>query len=176
MLNYKKSATFNQLDKEFENITKKLEKIEFPKGFLDFLLYTVSELFANIKEHSKAKRAFLLIKLLEKNCLIEVSDNGIGLRKSYLLKKIYPKNDFSAIEFALSGLSTKDPTERGFGLYTIRKFIEALGGKMVITSGLASSSIKRNRVESKKLTKPIEGTKIYLETEIKKLDFYKLIE
>ena len=176
MLNYENKIPSNQLEKEFEKITEKIGKIKLPKGFLEFLLYVISELFANIKEHSKTKESFFLIKLHKKECLIEIGDYGIGLRKSYLLKKIYPKDDFSAIEFALGGFSTKNPTERGFGLYTIRKFVEALGGKMIITTGRAFSVIEKNKIEFKKMAKFAKGTKIHLRIKIKKIDFYKYVE
>ena len=176
MLNYKNKISSNQLEKEFEKITEKIEKIKLPKGFLEFLLYAISELFANIKEHSKTKEFFFSIKLYNKECLIEIGDEGIGLRKSYLLKKICPKDDFSAIEFALGGFSTKNPTERGFGLYTIRKFIEAFEGKMIITTGKAFSVIEKNKIEFKKIAKFAKGTKIHLKTKIKKIDFYKFVE
>ncbi|MDI6603160.1 MAG: hypothetical protein QME57_03550 [Patescibacteria group bacterium] len=98
------------------------------------------------------------------------------MRKSYLRRKIYPKDDFSAIGFALSGLSTKKPSERGYDLYTIRKFVRVLKGKMTITTGHASSLIFDDKTEGKKLKKAFKGTKINLETKIKKLDFYKIVK
>jgi len=92
------------------------------------------------------------------------------------LKKISPKDDASAIEFALSGLSTKDPKERGFGLYTIRQFIEALKGKMIIKTGIALATIEKNKIQFKKLLPKKKGVAIQIQTKIKDIDFYKIIK
>jgi sensor histidine kinase regulating citrate/malate metabolism len=175
MFEYKRKIFFKKLDKEFTNIAQEIEKLKMPKNFLQFILYTISELFANVKEHSRAKIVFVQIKI-NKDCLIRIEDKGIGLRRSYLLKKIFPKDDASAIEFALSGLSTKEPRERGFGLYTIRKFIEELQGKMIIESGKALAIIEKNKIQFQNLLKKKKGVTVQIETEIKDVDFYKIIK
>jgi len=175
MFKYKKKISFNKLDTEFVYVAKEIEKLKLPKDFLQFILFTISELFTNIKEHSKAKKVAVQIGI-NKNCLIDVEDNGIGLRKSYLLKNIFPKDDVAAIEFALSGLSTKDLAERGYGLYTIRKFTEALEGKMIIETGLASALIEKNTIQFKKLSPKKKGVSIEVKTKIKKINFYKIIK
>ncbi len=105
-----------------------------------------------------------------------IADDGIGLRNSYIKKSIYPKDDSSAIEFALSGLSTKDPIERGFGLYSIRKLVEKTDGQMTIETGQASAVISNNRIEFSKLPKEITGLKIKLEAPTRELDFYEIIK
>ena len=175
MFKYKRKISFKKLETEFIHIAKKIEKLKLPKDFLQFILYTISELFTNVKEHSRAKEATFQIEV-NKNCLIKVADDGIGLRRSYLLKKISPKDDASAIEFALSGLSTKDPKERGFGLYTIRQFIEALRGKMIIKTGIALATIEKNKIQFKKLLPKKKGVAIQIQTKIKGIDFYKIIK
>ncbi|OGZ18053.1 MAG: hypothetical protein A2V72_01280 [Candidatus Nealsonbacteria bacterium RBG_13_37_56] len=176
MIKYEKKINFQNIDQELINIFKKIESSKFPKGFLDFINYSVSELFVNIKEHSKAEIVWIKIDINMKNCFIEISDNGIGLRKSYLLKKIYPKDDFVAIEFALSGLSTKDSQERGFGLYSIKKLVSVLKGEMIVESGLARIIIKDNQTISQKIPKGFQGVKTILKTSIKAFDFYKAVE
>lgn len=176
VVNYREKIASSVLNQESINILKKFEKIEFPKGFLEFITYILSELFANIKEHSKAKIIIIIIKIDKKNCLIKITDNGIGLRKSYLLKKFYPKDDFVAIEFALSGLSTKNLQERGFGLYSIRKLTNALKGRMTIESGFAKAVIEGNKIAFKNISREIQGLSITIETQIKTLDFYKNVE
>ena len=175
MLVYKKKILTKKLNEAFIIISQKIEKLTIPKEFSQFVLYAISELFANIQEHSKAKTASITVKIDKKNSLIEISDNGIGLRKSYILKKIYPKNDFSAIEFALSGLSTKDFQRRGFGFYTIRKFIESLEGEMNIKGGKALVNIRKNKMDFS-LCPVKKGVKIILKTPVKNINFYKYIE
>lgn len=176
VLIYQKGATPKSLDEEFSEISKKLSNLELPKGFLEFVLYVISELFANIKEHSRAKAVSVSVKLTQQNCSIKIADKGVGFRKSYLAKNIYPKDDFSAIEFALSGLSTKDSRERGFGLYSIRKLTEALGGEMVIESGSARALAQKNQLNFKENADKIQGVIIAVHTPVEALDFYKFVE
>ena len=176
MFKYSKKISFERLDTEFNRIAEKIEQLKLPRNFLQFVLYAISELFNNVKEHSKAKKVVFQIELVNKNCLIKVADNGIGLRKSYLLKKIFPKDDISAIEFALSGLSTKDLAKRGFGLYTIRKFVETLNGQMKIETGLALAIIEKNKIQFKKLSPKKKGVLVGVKTKIKDVNFYKIVE
>lgn len=175
MFFYKKRVAVKELDKEFENISQKIENLKLPEGFLQFLLYITSELFSNIREHARAGKASIKIEISNKKSSIEISDNGIGLRKSYLLKKIYPKDDFSAIEFALSGLSTKSPDERGFGLYTIRRFVYFLDGEMLIESEKAAAYIKKEEIKFINLARRKKGVTVLLKVPNKSIDFYKII-
>jgi len=175
MFKYRRKISFQKLDTEFVQIAKKIEELKLPKDFLQFILFTVSELFTNVKEHSKAKEVTFQIGV-NKNCLIKVTDNGVGLRKSYLSKKIFPKDDVAAIEFALSGLSTKDPAERGFGLYTIRKFTEALRGETKIGTGSALAIIGKDKIQLKKLSPRKKGVSVEVKTKIKNINFYKIIK
>lgn len=175
MINYKKRVNSYNIERELTIISKKIEELKLPKGFLEFVMYTLSELSANIKEHSKAKKVTIKINI-NNSCLIDFYDNGIGLRKSYLLKKINPKDDAAAIEFALSGLSTKNLQERGFGLYSIRKLTAALKAQMIIKSGFAQAIIKENQINFEKLQKEIKGLSVLIKTGVKNLDFYNAVE
>lgn len=176
MLNYKNKIFFLDLDKELKKISEKIEGLKFPQGFLEYVLYVISEILINIKEHSRAKSISLNIRINQQRCRIDIRDDGIGFRESYLRKKIYPKDDFSAIEFALSGLSTKDPRERGFGLYSIRKLVETLGGILIIEAGLARAIIKKNKINFLKVSKKRQGVLINIESSVKSISFYKIIK
>ena len=173
--NYKKKVFAKNFDKELEILTNSLRKFKLPPGFFDFIFYVISELFVNIKEHAQIKEGLIVLKIKENQCLIKVEDHGIGIRRSYLKKNIFPKDDFSAIEFALSGLSTKSFQERGFGLYSIRKLVETLKGKLLIKTGFAKVLIRKNKISFQRLKKEFKGTSVEIEVPIKKLDFYKII-
>jgi len=175
MYYYEKTINANKLFTEYQLIYSELEKLPLPKSFFQFVLYCLSELFDNVKEHSKAERVSLKLKITGKMILLDILDNGIGFRKSYLRKGIVPKDDKSAIEFALSGLSTKDTKERGFGLYSIRQAIESLGGEMIIKSGKAKTIISKNKIEFSQEKKILKGVEVIIKSEIKEIDFYKLI-
>ncbi|MFH1462352.1 MAG: ATP-binding protein [bacterium] len=172
---YKKTITTPNLEKELNLISESIEKLNLPKGFFEFVVYVISELFTNIKEHAHTDRAFVVFKINKQKCLIDIIDKGVGLKQSYLSKQIYVKDDFAAIEFAFSGLSTKGLQERGFGLYSVRKFAEELDGEMIIESGLAKAVIQKNKINFQKLKKEIQGVNIKINTPIEKIDFYKII-
>ena len=175
MFRYKKRISVNELNKEFGAISKDIEKLKTPLGFIQFVLYAISELFAMFLDSTQPKPAWVTIRINKGDSLIEISDNGVGLQKSYFLKEIYPKNDFSAIEFALGGLSTKNGQERGFGLFTIRKAISSLAGEMIIESGKGLANVKKKEI--KFLLKPKrKGVKVFLKVPIKNIDFYKYVE
>jgi len=172
---YKKTITLVNFDKELNLISERIENLNLPKGFFEFIIYAISELLANVKEHARTSKAFLVLTVNKKKCSIRVTDKGIGLKQSYLSQRIYVKNDQAAIEFAISGLSTKNLQERGFGLYSIRKFIETLGGEMIIESSLAKAFIQKNRISFQNLRESAPGTSINLDAPLKKIDFYKII-
>lgn len=174
-VDYKKEISSAKLENIFNDINEKIGQLRLSKGFGQFILYCVAELFSNIKEHSRATKTLITIKT-NKDCLIKIADNGIGLKKSYLSKNIYPKDDSSAIEFALSGLSTKRQKERGYGLYSIKELIEEMNGIMKIKTGNTLAIIKKNKIEFKKGLKKEIGTAISLQAKIKKIDIYKILK
>ncbi|MDP2909956.1 MAG: ATP-binding protein [bacterium] len=176
MFKYNKKIKYSDLDQEITSISKNVEKLKLPGAFLEFIMYILSELSANIKEHSKAKNIYIKINL-NKNCLIELTDDGIGFRKSYLSKEIYPKDDSAAIEFAIGGLSTKNLRgERGFGLYSVKKLISKLKGELIVKSGFTRATINENQIFFKKLPKEIHGVTIILMSKVKNFDFYGAVE
>jgi len=172
---YKKTFRFSELESEFVAISEEIEALKFPKGFLEFVLYALSELFANVREHSKAEKVSTTVKITDRNCLIDVADEGVGFKKTYTASGIYAKDDVSAIEFALSGLSTKNLKERGFGLYSIRKLGEDLGGTLTVESGLARAIIRENTIAFVHRKQKMKGVRVGIAVPVKSLDFYKVI-
>lgn len=175
MLTYKRNIVFENLEQELEKLSEAVESLRLPPGFLLAVLYILSELFSNVKEHSKAKRMAARVRIGTKRGEIEISDNGIGLRRSYRNKKIYPKDDFSAIEFAISGLSTKEGQERGFGLYSIKQLTEALGGTLTLTSDFAKAVFQKNQITFHTLSRGHRGVSAVLTMPVKKVDFYNIV-
>jgi len=172
---YRKNFLFENLNEEFESIIEKIKEEKLDKKFEQFLIYVIGEIFDNIKEHSKAKEIITKIIRKEKKIYLYVYDNGIGFRNSYISKNIIPKDDISAIEFALSGLSTKNLQERGYGLFSIRKLVEYLNGKMTIKSGRASATITRNKIQFKEILFK-KGVEISIVVPIKGIDIYKILK
>ena len=171
----RKKTKVSQLSSELEKIAVEINRVKLPNGFSQFLHYVFAELFANISEHSFAVKADVNLSIKDHHNFIEISDSGIGLKKSYIRKKIFPKDDFAAVDFALNGLSTKNFKERGFGLYSIRKLVAALNRKMTLHSGNAQVSIQKKKVVQQTTRKIKRGLSIIIDTRVKKIDFYKFI-
>jgi glucose-6-phosphate-specific signal transduction histidine kinase len=176
MYNRKIKIPSAHLDDELEKIIIEIRGLKLPKSFSQYIIYILAELFSNIKEHSFGKMVRLEIVITGKHFTMNLSDNGIGLRQSYTNKNIISKDDQSAIALALSGLSTKDFRERGFGLYSTRKLTLALGGKFIISSGKASAVIGRSGIQFRNLKRYIKGVMVKIESGVKPLDFYKHLE
>lgn len=175
MFRYRKKSGIENLEKSLDLISKKVGELNLPKGFFEFIMYVISELISNVREHSKTNKASLTLMLGKRKCLIGVADNGVGLKQPYLSKGIYVKDDFAAIELALNGLSTKNLGERGFGLYSIRKLAEELNGEMTIESNFAKALIQKNKINFSNLRKKMRGVAVEIEAPVKKIDFYKII-
>jgi len=175
MLKYQKKINIEKFEKVFEEISQKIDKIKLPKGFSESILYAISELLDNVKQHSKTKETLIKIRIINKDSEIEIRDKGIGLKGSYLTKGIFPKDDFSAIEFALAGLSAKDLKERGFGFYNLKKITNKLLGRMEIKTGKAKAIIEKDKIILKKLNKDFKGVLVKLVLAIKEINLYKII-
>src|SRR3989344_82975 len=114
MINYQNKIKAQQLEQELTIISEKIEGLKTPKGFLEFILYTISELSANIKEHSRAKKIYIAIKINQKICFIKIVDQGIGFRKSYLLKNFFTKVFFCPYLIAQKLLKKKKKKKNVF--------------------------------------------------------------
>lgn len=121
------------------------EIVGLPNNYYTAIAYIISEITDNIIDHSNADFGWLSFQNYPKKGYLDlcISDSGIGLLSSYQNysgKKQYShiKNHSQAIQEAVSGSSTKNLTERGFGLPTSKKMIiEGLNGKFVYCSGNA---------------------------------------
>ena len=172
----RKKIPLKAIPDEYEKFNQQLHEVTLPSGFSEFLLYVLSEMFSNISEHSEATLANLLVRLLNRQCAVEIGDNGIGLRSSYEKKEIYPKDDFAAIQFALSGLSTKNFKERGYGFYSTRKLVSQNKGKLYVYSGIAKVEITHSETKLNHARKKLKGVSVRIEIPVRKIDFYKFIE
>lgn len=174
MFRYQKKIHFQDLETELSAILDKVANLKLPQGFTNFLFYVIGEIFDNIKLHSQAKKITVNIEIKAQKSKIKIADDGIGFRNSYLKKGIYAKDDATAIEFALSGLSTKNFSERGFGLYSIRNLVSLLKGKLLIESGFAKAVMEDRKLSFRKI-KFRRGVWITIETPVRKLNIYKIL-
>ena len=127
--------TVNFLDKEYDSLFLRVAGYSLPDGCLNLIIYIISELFDNIKEHSFAKNIITEFSLNNSKLFFSVSDDGIGIRNSFLKNGIFAKDDRTSIQLATGGLSTKMKNERAFGLFSIQRLAEKTKGIFTIQSG-----------------------------------------
>ena len=106
----------------------------------DAYQYLLSELVDNIYEHAQSHHAYVMAQSYPAKGLIETSfmDDGVtivtsladGTGRSYRPEKAY-----QAILDALSGRSAKAGGERGYGLSSSVRLVNALGGEALVVSG-----------------------------------------
>ena len=127
--------------------------------YKDTIKFLTSELVANVKEHAKTNRYWILAQYYQSShtntCEIVIADNGIGYMRSYQGTEYEVKTDGEAIQNAFEGRSSKSArnkfdeselTERGEGIPTIgRIFIKGYGGKLIIMSGNSIMYYGRNK-------------------------------
>src|SRR6266542_2448030 len=101
MFSYQKKISAEFLNEEFEIVLSEIKKFNLPQNFSQSVLYILSELFSNVKEHSSAKTVRFKIGIKNKHFKLMVMDDGIGLSQSYANRKIISKSDQAAIELAL---------------------------------------------------------------------------
>jgi hypothetical protein len=100
--------------------------------------YIISELCDNIDQHASATQAAVIAQKYGAKSIIAIGvvDNGISIPGSFTANGIPFDNDADAIRKAVSGVSTKKETGRGYGLPSSLKIVtEGLGGSVLICSG-----------------------------------------
>jgi len=120
--------------------------LHYDERAINGFIVALSEICQNILEHSEGTGFVGIQKYyfqnLNKNVVkIAVMDIGIGFRKS-LSERFKLKNDLDAIEKALlHGASRYSDRGRGYGLASVRRFVNDWNGKISIRSGTAKFSI-----------------------------------
>jgi light-regulated signal transduction histidine kinase (bacteriophytochrome) len=173
---YNKKIKVSVLESEIQSITEGILSHPFPDGFADFFIYILSELCANIIEHSQAKTCVIDIFIDKREMKLSVEDNGIGFRNSYLSNKKHVRDDRSAIMLALNGLSTKKLNERAFGLSSVRLLTEHQKGKMTIESGKCKVDITNNKMDFEDAKKSRKGVNINVQTKVSVINIYNIIK
>ena len=152
---------------------------EISSQIKEAILYILSELSDNVKQHSKASKCWVLYKKYEKNLVILVADNGIGIPAVF--EEHFPdsrKDDLEKILDALErGVSTKGEG-RGYGLRTTRGIVDATAGEMTLISGGVGFRLVSNKKEPFKsdIAKTVAFIKIPADTKLESSQFYKIVE
>jgi len=104
------------------------------------LSYFIDELTHNVNDHSGSPFGYLFAQFYRSSNYLDlvICDNGKGIFKSYEgNQKFMPRDEVEALQFAISGKSTKDrPESKGFGISTSRNMlINGLRGRFFIWTG-----------------------------------------
>lgn len=175
MKKIKKIIPVGQLDIAHDWIYREVSSIKLPKGCLDLLTYIVSELFANVKEHSFAKKIRFEMFIRSKIFYFTLADDGIGIRNSFLQNGIFAKDDRAAIELAVGGMSTKKTNERAFGLFSTQRLAGYVGGQMNIFSGKIKATFEKNKTKFERLHRIISGVKVTVVIPLKAVNVYDVL-
>lgn len=110
-------------------------------GVQNAVYYPISELMANIFEHSLQDFGFIFGQFYPKKNYLDICivDCGRGLKMTYRQERGLEVSDEEAIIEAMKGCSTKPDKERGYGLRTSKGVVcECLGGEFILISGSAA--------------------------------------
>lgn len=108
------------------------------EGKKNAIYYPISELVANIIEHSHTEKGFVFGQYYPKKGFLDVAivDCGRGLAQSFQKEKGVKVSDAEAISQVMSGVSTKDENERGYGVHTSIDIIcEGMKGDFALITG-----------------------------------------
>jgi anti-sigma regulatory factor (Ser/Thr protein kinase) len=148
--------------------------------------YLLSELIDNIYEHAGASRAYVMAQCYPKKGLIEASfmDDGVSIPKSLERGRgvsYAPDRAHRAILDALGGASAKSRDERGYGLRSSVRVVNALGGVVLIVSGRGAVVAREDGGNSVYRLSPqnqLDGTlvSIQLSNSSKRINLYEQLE
>lgn len=107
------------------------------------LSYLLDEMTHNVADHSGADHGYVFAQFYPSSNYpdLVICDNGKGIFRSYEDNvRFHPKNEVEAIQYALSGKSTKKrPGSKGFGLPTSRNMlVKGMRGRFFLWSGNAA--------------------------------------
>ncbi len=127
-------------------IFKRLEPIN-DLGGVNTFRYLTSEIVDNIYQHSKFNSAYVMFQKYKKYIELTFYDDGIGIPGAFKNAKVSFEDSANALELALSGVSTKDNQERGYGLSRNLKLVkDALRGEMLLVSLEGAVYLDQNRL------------------------------
>lgn len=145
--------------------------------------YVISELIANIAEHSRCNRSVFAIRANKRLNCIEAAffDNGITIPGSFADAGIKRKSG-ECIREAVTGTSTKPEAGRGHGLPSTTKILKEMNCDILIVSGQAAFYLNGTNKyleedtlyeldEPSKLNGTLVSFQMYLPT--KKVDIYR---
>jgi len=101
----------------------------------NIIIFFLTELLANIREHSNSNYNFIYCQKYSNSIAISIVDRGISIPGNYEASEITFAGDHNALKKAAEGISTKGSDERGTGIpYTIKCVCKGLKGSVLFFS------------------------------------------
>jgi len=154
-----------QRERVLSNIDRLRSGDELMFGGANSFSYVVGELIGNIFDHAQSTKAMVMgQKYQDKFTDLCFYDNGITIPESFS-RYGYKLRPYQALAEAINGLSTRDESIRGFGLWSCTRIcVEGLSGQVFIASGNACMHINKDQQRFYELDndKKLQGTLISL--------------
>jgi hypothetical protein len=161
-------------------------QLNFKEAERQPISYFLDELTHNVNDHSGAKQGYVFAQFYPSSNYLDlvICDHGKGIYRSYEGNpKFQPQNEIEALQFAISGKSTKDrPESKGFGISTSRKMlVNGLRGRFFIWTGNTAyiETVERVNVLDIPDNCYFQGTYVALRIPTiipAKFDFYQFVE
>jgi hypothetical protein len=144
-------------------------KLEWERGTLHALEWSLYELLDNVFQHSKAHAGFFMFQVQEKHRRLSycVADQGQGIYQSFSGSKYNPTNPLDAITLAVrKGVTRNSTTNMGNGLWGATEIVARSKGQITISSGGAAlffnrvTGVMKNIPRVKVLDRSLPGTLI----------------
>jgi anti-sigma regulatory factor (Ser/Thr protein kinase) len=140
-------------------------------------LYMVGELVDNISDHAHSRLNAVGFQSKDQTVELLVADTGISIPHAYRMADIQVRDDVDAVEKSLQGISSKTVEERGTGLPSIVRMVQALSGEMILLSAGALLQITKKNIQPLPVPFFWQGTCIYVRFPLpqKNMDLYAFL-
>lgn len=150
-------------EKEAGEITRRfmgalLDRMPCEEGVYDTLNWCIYEVLDNVFQHSQASSGFVMMQLhrLTRQCVISVSDSGIGIHRAMGMGAAAGRFTYSSIKTAdqaialavQQGITSKGRLNQGNGLFGLSRSVDLNGGSLSIHSGKGTWTFVEGNVAS----------------------------
>ena len=130
--------------------------LEWERGTLHALEWSLYEVLDNVFQHSGAIAGFFMFQIQEQSRRLSycVADQGCGIYSSFAGSKYSPATPLDAITLAVRKGVTRDPkSNMGNGLWGTTEIVARSGGQITVSSGGAALFFNRTTAQAQSVPK-----------------------
>jgi hypothetical protein len=145
---YRSEVEAEALCESFVNALEETAPCEY--GVIDALNWCLFEVMDNVFQHSQSSCGYAMIQIHSKNprFVACISDDGIGIHKSFIDNNVYSAKDaYEAIMLATREGVTSKTKNAGNGLYGLMRVVGINRGSLVVRSGRGYMQYMNRKVE-----------------------------